>query len=95
MFLYCRAAQLATDNLVRFADEVFDSAWYELPNNIQKSYILIIANAEIPICYDGLHMVYLNLPTFSRVSVFLAKFLSQIFKYHIFSYGIECSGKIL
>lgn len=67
LYLYCDSAQLATDNLIMFGDEVFDSVWYELPNKIQKSYILIIANAQKPLNYDGLQMVYLNLPTFSQV----------------------------
>lgn len=67
LFLYCYFAQMATNNLIKFGDEVFDSAWYELPIEVQKSYILIIANAGKPLRYDGLHMVSLNLPTFSRV----------------------------
>lgn len=62
LFLYCDSAQLATDNLIQFGDEVFDSAWYELSNEIQKTYILLIANAEKPLRYDGLNMVYLNVP---------------------------------
>lgn len=70
LYLYCESAQLATDNLILFGDEVFDSNWYELPNEIQKTYILIIANAEKPLKYDGLHMTYLNLPTFSQVRTF-------------------------
>lgn len=67
LYLYCESAQLATDNLIQFGDEVFDSDWYKLPIEIQKSFILIIANAELPINYDGLHMVDLNSPTFARV----------------------------
>lgn len=59
---------MATNNLIKFGDEIFDSDWYELPIEIQKSFILVIANAEKPLYYDGLHMVCLNLPTFAKVS---------------------------
>lgn len=89
LYLYCESAQLATDNLILFGDEVFDSNWYELPNEIQKTYILIIANAEKQLKYDGLHMVYLNLPTFSQVRIFYSHsveffFLHYLEIFHIF-----------
>lgn len=67
LFLYCYYAELATHNLHEFGNELFNSTWYELPLEMQYNYILIIANAQKPLNYDGLHMIFLNLPTFSQV----------------------------
>lgn len=81
---------MSTNNLIRFGDEVFDSAWYELPTEVQKSYILIIANAGKPIYYDGLRMVSLNLPTFARVCTLSNSFiLVNFIQFSAFSFFLH------
>lgn len=49
------------------ADKVFEMNWQELPNGLQKYFILMIANMQKPIYYFAGGIVVLDLYTFTNV----------------------------
>lgn len=68
LFLYCHFGKRTTDEYAGLANDLFDSNWFELPVQLQKYFPRMISNAHIPLAYNGLHLVYLNLETFLRVN---------------------------
>lgn len=47
---------------------LFESNWYLLQYEIQKFYVLMIANAQLPVSYHGMNVVDLNLERFTKVN---------------------------
>ena len=66
LFFYCFYGKSATEYYLHFADLLFESKWYELPNQYQKFIILMLENAQRPIYYHGSNIAYLNLETFTK-----------------------------
>ena len=67
LFILCFFGKVATENFSEMADCMFESNWLKFPVNLQKSLILMIENAQIPLCYNG-YIVTLNLETYTKVS---------------------------
>ncbi|XP_055309198.1 uncharacterized protein LOC129573051, partial [Sitodiplosis mosellana] len=61
LFLYCYYGGRATIDIVSYSNLLFESAWFKLPIEFQKLVIVMIANAQIPIDYDGFGVARLNL----------------------------------
>lgn len=59
---------MATLNFERMTDIVFEMNWLDLPVDLQKYFILIIANMQKPLYYYGGGIVILDLSTFVNVS---------------------------
>lgn len=53
---------------------LYDSDWYKLPMGLQKYFVMMIANAQIPLQYHGYGLITLNLQTFSQVMKHLLVF---------------------
>lgn len=68
LFLYCYFGQVATDCYEGMANTLYESNWLHLPSNLQKYFVLMIANAQIPENYHGFGIAFLNLNTYLRVS---------------------------
>lgn len=66
--LYCFFAQMATEQFLQMADCLYQSDWPNLPVKLQKFYIVMIQNAQKPLCYHGFGMVAMDLNTFAGVS---------------------------
>lgn len=49
-------------------DCVFEDNWHVLPAELQRYFILMIANMQKPIYYHGFGVAILNLNTFVKVS---------------------------
>lgn len=49
------------------SDDLFGSNWQQLPTNLQKYFILMIANSNKPLFYHGSGIVVLDLETFRNV----------------------------
>ena len=60
---------MATESFEKMSDCVFDMDWYELPIGLQKYYVLMIEIIQKPHYYHGFRVIYLNLETFTRVSI--------------------------
>lgn len=67
MYVYCQLGENSTSDCLKLADLMYDSPWYNLPATVQKNYILMIANMQQPLAFDGFYVVYLNLETFKKV----------------------------
>lgn len=68
LFAYCYFGKLATQSFEDMADAFYESNWQNLPINLQKYMILMIANAQKPLYYHGYGLAVLNLETFTAVS---------------------------
>lgn len=44
-------------------------SWYELPTELQKNFILMVANMQKLLLYDGFGVIDLNLETFPKVGI--------------------------
>lgn len=90
LFLYCYYGKYATDCQAAFALSAYEMDWINFPIEFQRYFILIIANAQLPLSYHGYGIVDLNLETFAKVSLIFVEFViflmnffsrfSQIFK---------------
>lgn len=68
LFLNCYFGEKAANSYLDMAQHFYMmSAWYKLPIDLQRYYVLMMANAQRPTYYDGLGIAYLNIPTFGRV----------------------------
>lgn len=69
LILYCYFGKLTTDNYLEFSKCAYElSNWYELPVDLQKYFILVISNANKPLCYNGLGIMSLKMETLTNVS---------------------------
>lgn len=67
LYLFCFAGCVATDNLIKFADALFESNWFRMPNHLQKYFIIMIAEAQKPFYFEGFGLVRLSLEAFTKV----------------------------
>lgn len=79
LFLYCYFGQFAHDYYLDIANCYYNANWLTLPSNIQKYFVLLIANAQRPLRYHGLGLAFVDLNTFLRV-----KFIYTFFKLLVF-----------
>lgn len=70
LFFYCYYGKQTTDSYAGFAVSLYQIAWADLPNDLQKYFIFMIANAQQEVSYHGLGLVRLNLETFTMVNHF-------------------------
>lgn len=68
LFFYCFFGKIATDTYGQMSDCLFQSNWFELPIEQQKFFIVMIANAQRELVYQGFGIVTLNLETFTKVN---------------------------
>lgn len=67
--VYCYFGKMATESYKDMSYCLFESNWLYLPVELQKFFIMMIANAQIPLQYHAFHIVTLNLETLTKVSV--------------------------
>lgn len=68
LFLCCYLGKMATDSYAQMAESLYECNWYEMPLHLQKDFIIIGANAQVPLAYSGYGIAELNLLTFCKVS---------------------------
>lgn len=78
-FLYCYFGQLTTESYANIGHRLFECDWQQLPINFQKYIILMIADIQIPLRYNGFGIVVLDLRTFIGVSKLYSAFILRIF----------------
>lgn len=66
-FLYCFYSKNTTENFLKMSDHLFGSNWQQLSPDLQKYFILMIANMNKPLFYHGSGIVVLDLETFRNV----------------------------
>lgn len=68
LYLCCFFGKLASESYKEIAGSLYnDCNWYELPLDLQKYFIIMITDAQIPLHYNGYGIITLNLETFSKV----------------------------
>lgn len=67
LLLFCYFGKVATESYQQICDHLYDFKWYQLPNDVQMYFILMISNAQTPMYYSGIGMVIMNLETFTKV----------------------------
>ena len=67
LFLYCYFGQVATDCFENVAATFYEAKWPNIPIKLQKYFVLMIANAQIPVNYHGFGIAFLSLNTYMRV----------------------------
>lgn len=72
LYLYCFAGAVVTDNC-RFSDDLFYSNWIEMPNSLQKFYIIMIAEAQRSMYLEGYGLIRLSMESFGKVLHFDGK----------------------
>lgn len=66
-FLYCYFGNLSTESFLRIPDWLYASKWYNLINDQQKFYIMMIANSQRSLFFHGFGLANLTLETYSTV----------------------------
>lgn len=67
-YLQCLLGKMITERFARMPNHLFEHTnWYRLPNKLQKYFLLMIANTQKPLFFDGLGMFIVNLETFTTV----------------------------
>lgn len=69
LYLYCFGGAVVTDSAEKYAKILFESNWYEMPNEFQRYFIIMIAETQRPIYLDGYQLIKLSLEGFMKVSV--------------------------
>lgn len=69
LFLYCFFGKIASESSMGIANLLFQANWQALPLKLQKYFIIMIANAQIPLYYHGFGVAVLNLETFTKVLI--------------------------
>lgn len=67
LFLYCYYGERSTENYAAFGDCLYESNWMNLPKDLQKDFVLMIAHAQKELYYHGNKVVNLNLELFLKV----------------------------
>lgn len=70
LFLLCFFGKIATDSFAEMGDIFYGADWQNLSPALQRYFVVIIANAQQPLYYDGFGVAILNLEMFQRVSLF-------------------------
>ena len=69
LLIYCYLGKLATETYEKMSDCVYKMDWHELLIDLKKYFILLIKNMQKPLYYHGFGVIYLNLETFTKVSI--------------------------
>lgn len=67
LFWYCYFGKIATDSFEAMSDCLYESDWPSLPIELQKYFIIMIANAQRKVHYHGFGIVKLDLEAFTKV----------------------------
>lgn len=69
-FLFCHFANSVTDEITRLGFTVYNSNWYDFPNDLQKYIPLVIIRSREPVYFTGLGLIRCTLKVFGDVSKF-------------------------
>lgn len=75
-FSLCYFADSATDRIKFIQRSVYDLNWYNFPLKQRKYFILILAQSQECVSFDGLYLVHCNLVTFGMVISELHNFIN-------------------
>lgn len=68
ILVHCVLGKLVTDRFARVPNHLFNTKWYDLPVEVQKHFILLLANTQQPLFFHGFGIYILDLEKFASVS---------------------------
>lgn len=97
LFLWCFFGKLATDSFKEMTDCLYECNWQDFPIDLQKYFILMIANSQRPLFYRGSRIATLNLETYSKVwiSFFRNSDLSSVLKWNVSNYDFNTTWSMI
>lgn len=75
---------MASTSFQRMSHDLYETNWYHLPIETQKSFVVMIKNAQKPIYYHGFGVAILDLELFRRVSTFALRHQRDFKNYALF-----------
>lgn len=81
LFVCCFLGKLESEGYNQMAISLYNSNWHKLPLDLQKYFIIMIANAQMRLEYHGYGFITLNLDNFCKVRtlspvIFFFKYIS-------------------
>lgn len=70
-FSFCFSSDYISDRITLHGRLTYNLHWYLLPPKFGKYFFLIILQAQAPVQFNGLQIIYMSLNTFTNVSPFL------------------------
>lgn len=67
LYVYSYFADETTDIFYKYSFCLWELNWLEMPSNLQKYVIPMIAYSQRPVFYHGLGLVKVNCDTFAKV----------------------------
>lgn len=67
LYLICLGGDVVSRNFIMYADCLFETDWYKMANPLQKYFIIMIAETQKPLYFDGYSIININLEAFSKV----------------------------
>lgn len=67
LFAYCYFGKVASESYHKMDQCLFEVNWQDLSIELQKYFIIMMANAQQPLQYSGFGVSVLNLEQFTRV----------------------------
>lgn len=71
LFLNCYLGKVSTESFQKMSVCLYETEWCKLRVELQKYFIIMIANTQKPLYYDGFSVITLNLETFCDVNLAL------------------------
>lgn len=68
LYIYCFCGEMATGSFAQMTNALFEANWPRLHPRLQKYVLLMLANMQQPIYYNGFGIVVLELNTFYAVN---------------------------
>lgn len=69
IFTYCFSGSMATESLLKNADDAYDIEWYRQPVKYQKYVVILIMEAQRPLRFHGYKIAYCNCEIFLKVKL--------------------------
>ena len=64
---FCYFANLTIDRIFAINHSVYAMNWYDFPSKFHKYFLLAIVQAQKPIQFTGLNLIYCTMETFGKV----------------------------
>lgn len=80
LFIYCYFGKMACNSFEKVASSMYESAWVDLPLELQKYLVVTIQNAQRPVIFKGFNIYHIDLETFAQAS-------RQFERFHFISFS--------
>lgn len=74
LFALCFCGKLATESYRIMPNYLYEPNGRKIPVDLQKYFVLMIGNAQMPLSYHGYHIAIVDLETYLNVRVFRTHF---------------------